>query len=89
VEYSLHYAGEKFALPAEEAQKVKVAIAAAAKGAGTVVTLEYLRRDAGVTTLSFLFSPGVPMYLKESDPPAKPATPLNGDAEVAPEDRPF
>ena len=66
-EYTLHYAGDTFKIPAEEAAQVKEALRLAAAGSGMVVTLEYLKNDGRVETHRFLFSPGIPMYLTESD----------------------
>jgi hypothetical protein len=66
-EYTLHYAGDTFKLPAEDADKVKEALRLAASGTGIVLTLELFTRDGGLTTHRFLLTPGVPAYLTESD----------------------
>lgn len=67
VEYTLHYAGDTFALTEEEAQGVQEALELAATGHGIVMTLVDLD---GHTTPSenpsrrrFLISPGTPVYL--------------------------
>jgi hypothetical protein len=65
--YTLHYGGDTFALPAEDAVDVREALRLAAGGTGMVLTLELVRKDGGVTSHHFLLTPGVQAYLTESD----------------------
>jgi hypothetical protein len=67
VEYTLHYAGDTFKLDAEEAAQVKEALRLAATGHGIVMDLEHLKKAGRAETHWFLLTPGIPVYLTESD----------------------